>query len=43
VTLDELPELTTVPRVTAAQMAEVDRIAIEDLHLPVDVLMEATR
>jgi NAD(P)H-hydrate epimerase len=29
-----------VPTVTAAQMAEVDRITIEELHIPVDVLME---
>jgi len=40
VTFAALPELTTLPSVTAAQMAEVDRVAIQELHLPVDVLME---
>lgn len=39
-TFDELPKLRGMPSVTAAQMAEVDRIAIEDLQIPVDVLME---
>lgn len=38
--LDDLPTLRDVPSVTAAQMTEVDRITIEDLHVPVDVLME---
>src|SRR6266850_1726460 len=32
--------LRAVPSVTAAQMAEVDRITIDELHIPVDVLME---
>jgi hydroxyethylthiazole kinase-like uncharacterized protein yjeF len=40
VKLDDLPEVRGVPSVTAAQMAEVDRITIEELHMPVDVLME---
>jgi NAD(P)H-hydrate epimerase len=40
VTLDDLPLLDELPSVTAAQMAEVDRVAIQELHLPVDVLME---
>jgi NAD(P)H-hydrate epimerase len=40
VTFDDLPEVRDVPSVTAAQMAEVDRITIEELHIPVDVLME---
>lgn len=39
-TLDDLPVVRAVPSVTAAQMAEVDRITIEELHIPVDVLME---
>jgi hydroxyethylthiazole kinase-like uncharacterized protein yjeF len=40
VTFDDLPTLRTVPSVTAAQMAEVDRITIEELDIPVDILME---
>jgi NAD(P)H-hydrate repair Nnr-like enzyme with NAD(P)H-hydrate epimerase domain len=40
VRLDDLPVVRNVPTVTAAQMAEVDRITIEELHIPVDVLME---
>jgi len=40
VTFDDLPRLRAAPSVTAAQMAEVDRITIEDLQIPVDVLME---
>jgi NAD(P)H-hydrate epimerase len=40
VTFDDFPTLRAVPSVTAAQMAEVDRITIEELHIPVDVLME---
>jgi NAD(P)H-hydrate epimerase len=40
VTLDGLPALREVPSVTAAQMAEVDRITIQELHIPVHVLME---
>jgi NAD(P)H-hydrate epimerase len=40
VTFDDLPALRDVPSVTAAQMAEVDRMTIEELHIPVDVLME---
>ena len=39
-TLDDLPVVRDVPTVTAAQMAEIDRITIEELHIPVDVLME---
>ena len=37
---DDLPALRAVPSVTAAQMAEVDRITIDELQIPVDVLME---
>jgi len=40
VTLDDLPVVRAVPSVTASQMAEVDRITIEEFHIPVDVLME---
>jgi NAD(P)H-hydrate epimerase len=40
VRFDDLPTLREVPSVTAAQMAEVDRVTIEELHVPVDVLME---
>jgi NAD(P)H-hydrate repair Nnr-like enzyme with NAD(P)H-hydrate epimerase domain len=40
VTLDDLPELQAVPSVTAAQMAEVDRITIVELGVSVDRLME---
>jgi NAD(P)H-hydrate epimerase len=40
VTFDDLPRVRAVPSVTAAQMAEVDRVTIEDLHIPVEVLME---
>lgn len=32
--------LREVPAATAAQMAEVDRITIEEIHLPVEILME---
>ena len=37
---DDLPALRAVPSVTAAQMAEVDRITIDELQIPIDVLME---
>ncbi|TMC73118.1 MAG: hypothetical protein E6J15_10360, partial [Chloroflexi bacterium] len=40
VTLDDLPVVRAVPSVTASQMAEVDRITIEEFNIPVDVLME---
>ena len=40
-TFDDLPRVRAVPSVTAAQMAEVDRVTIEELHIPVDVLMES--
>jgi len=40
VKLGDLPALRAVPSVTAAQMAEVDGITIDELHIPVDVLME---
>jgi hydroxyethylthiazole kinase-like uncharacterized protein yjeF len=40
VTFDDLPTVRLVPCVTAAQMAEVDRVTIEELHIPVDLLME---
>jgi NAD(P)H-hydrate epimerase len=39
-TFGDLPTVRAVPCVTAAQMAEVDRVTIEELHIPVDVLME---
>ena len=39
-TFDNLPTLRAVPTVTAAQMAEVDRLTIEEFHIPVEVLME---
>ena len=39
-TLEDLPVVRDVPSVTAAQMAEVDRITIADFQIPVDVLME---
>ena len=39
-TLDDLPAVRAIPSVTASQMAEVDRITIEEFHIPVDVLME---
>ena len=39
-TLGDHPVVRDVPSVTAAQMAEIDRIAIEDLQIPVDILME---
>jgi NAD(P)H-hydrate epimerase len=39
-TFGDLPTVRAVPSVTAAQMAEVDRVTIEELHIPVDVLME---
>ena len=38
--LEDLPLVRDVPSVTAAQMAEIDRITTDDLHIPVDVLME---
>jgi len=40
VSLEDLPLVRDVPSVTAAQMAEIDRITTDDLHIPVDVLME---
>jgi hydroxyethylthiazole kinase-like uncharacterized protein yjeF len=40
VILDDLPLLNEVPSIGAAQMAEVDRIAVQELQLPVDLLME---
>ena len=39
-TFDDLPRAHRVPSVSAAQMAEVDRVTIEELHIPVEVLME---
>src|SRR5207302_2018663 len=39
-TLADLPVRRDVPAVSAAQMAEADRITIEDVRLPVEVLME---
>jgi hydroxyethylthiazole kinase-like uncharacterized protein yjeF len=40
VTIDDLPVVRDVPSIGAAQMAEVDRIAVQELQLPVDLLME---
>jgi hydroxyethylthiazole kinase-like uncharacterized protein yjeF len=40
VTLGDLPAVRDLPSVTSAQMAEIDRITIDELHIPVDVLME---
>jgi len=40
VTLDDLHALGEVPSATAAQMAEADRIASEQLGIPLEVLME---
>jgi NAD(P)H-hydrate epimerase len=40
VTFGDLPAVRDVPSVSAAQMAEIDRITVEDLQIPVDVLME---
>jgi NAD(P)H-hydrate epimerase len=40
VKLDDLPVVRDVPSVTAAQMAEVDRAAIETLGIAVEMLME---
>ena len=37
-TFNDLPTLRAVPTVTAAQMAEVDRITAQDLHIPVEIL-----
>ena len=38
--LDELPRVGGVPSVTANQMAEVDRVTIEEIAISVDALME---
>jgi NAD(P)H-hydrate epimerase len=40
VTIDELPAVSGVPAVTAAQMAEVDRAAVEELGISIEMLME---
>ncbi len=37
---DDLPTLGDVPAATAAQMAEADRIASEELGIPLELLME---
>jgi len=37
---DDLPTLRDVPSATAAQMAEADRIASEELSIPLELLME---
>jgi NAD(P)H-hydrate epimerase len=41
VTLDDLPLVPTAPSVTAAQMAEVDRVTIDELGISVERLMES--
>ena len=38
--LDDLPAIRSVPVVTAAQMAEADRVASEELGIALAVLME---
>jgi NAD(P)H-hydrate epimerase len=40
VNLSDLPALREVPSVTAAQMAEVDRVTVDELQIPVELLME---
>jgi len=40
VTVDELPSVREVPSATAAQLAEADRIAAEELGIPLELLME---
>jgi NAD(P)H-hydrate epimerase len=40
VSFDSLPALRDVPSATAAQMAEADRIASEELGIPLELLME---
>jgi len=40
VTIDDLPAVSGMPMVTAAQMAEVDRIAVEELGVSIEMLME---
>jgi NAD(P)H-hydrate epimerase len=40
VTLDDLPVVRAVPSIAAAQMAEVDRITIEEIGISVEALME---
>src|SRR5437773_1898899 len=37
---DDLPTLRDIPSATAAQMAEADRIASEELGIPLELLME---
>ncbi len=39
-TVDELPSVREVPSATAAQLAEADRIAAEELGIPLELLME---
>ena len=39
-TLDDLPAVRSVPVVTAAQMAEADRVASDELGIPLAMLME---
>lgn len=39
-TLDDLPAVASVPAVTARQMAEVDRAAVEELGMSIEMLME---
>ena len=39
-TVDELPSVRDVPSATAAQLAEADRIAVEELGIPLELLME---
>jgi hydroxyethylthiazole kinase-like uncharacterized protein yjeF len=41
VTLDDLPIVRGLPSVTAAQMAEIDRITIDEMGISVDRLMES--
>ena len=38
--MHDLPAVTGVPSVTAAQMAEIDRVAVEELGISIEMLME---
>jgi hydroxyethylthiazole kinase-like uncharacterized protein yjeF len=40
VIFDELPSVRAVPSATAAQMAEADRVASQELGIPLELLME---
>jgi NAD(P)H-hydrate epimerase len=40
VTIEDLPAVAAMPSVTAAQMAEIDRAAVEELGISIHMLME---